>query len=581
MARIPRVALALWGMLAVAVAPVDAPAAEGPPEVALLAKAPADECYGGVGATYVAKDAAGCPSGRRPKVNQAYLWGLTKAGDDLWFGTAPNTLCLVLGEIVGRLGSEAPLETDAWACELGSSGFRAALPDPAALEPRLGDWRPPKLYRYRMASQRLEDVGRLLTGEDLARLHATLGIRSAGAIGRTVLLAGPALGAGGIGRAQAVNVFAFDATSGAFIASATLPQVSDVRRWIVVGDELYTAVGKPSGGGAVLRWNGDPDAPGTPETPSPSLFDFEEVGSLPAEGADLTEHRGRIYVTTWPVVEEGAVAAGVYRTPSLGRDGWLPASPAPLEEIWTADDYEPDPVTAKTYLGGAIASYDGRLVWGTMHAPFVGAVAHVRRHREQYGERLSAQDVLSAVGGTHRPTALFSAERLDEPNPRIRLLYGSEELPAYEPGAGWRLVPNRAHAAPELGEAGFDNPFNAYTWSLQATRRGLYVGTMDWSYLLGTAVSGLLTGIAGVPVPKSELPTGRFGADLLELRSLRRPALAISRTGLGNEANYGIRTMVADRQRLYVGTANPMNLLPRGGWELLELGPGVMVQRRR
>jgi len=43
------------------------------------------------------------------KVNQAYVWGLAKSGDDIWFGTAPNTHCLVLG---GYLGVTDPILTD-------------------------------------------------------------------------------------------------------------------------------------------------------------------------------------------------------------------------------------------------------------------------------------------------------------------------------------------------------------------------------------------------------------------------------------------------------------------------------------
>ncbi|AGL21060.1 hypothetical protein [Actinoplanes sp. N902-109] len=42
-------------------------------------------------------------------------------------------------------------------------------------------------------------------------------------------------------------------------------------------------------------------------------------------------------------------------------------------------------------------------------------------------------------------------------------------------------------------------------------------------------------------------------------------------TGAGNQLNYGFRNLVADGDDLYAGTANPMNLQPRGGWELLRL----------
>jgi hypothetical protein len=47
---------------------------------------------------------------------------------------------------------------------------------------------------------------------------------------------------------------------------------------------------------------------------------------------------------------------------------------------------------------------------------------------------------------------------------------------------------------------------------------------------------------------------------------------------VGNYANYGIRTMVSTDSALYLGSANPMNLMtdryddrPEGGWELIKL----------
>jgi hypothetical protein len=45
---------------------------------------------------------------------------------------------------------------------------------------------------------------------------------------------------------------------------------------------------------------------------------------------------------------------------------------------------------------------------------------------------------------------------------------------------------------------------------------------------------------------------------------------AVDKNGMNNPMNYGLRTMVSDAA-LYVGTANPMNLHPYGGWELIRL----------
>ncbi|WP_261771456.1 hypothetical protein [Myxococcus virescens] len=40
---------------------------------------------------------------------------------------------------------------------------------------------------------------------------------------------------------------------------------------------------------------------------------------------------------------------------------------------------------------------------------------------------------------------------------------------------------------------------------------------------------------------------------------------------MGNDTNDGVRTLVGDKKARCVGTANPMNLHPDGGWELLQL----------
>ncbi len=525
----------------------------------LLAKAEPDECYGGVGAAYFPMTVDGCPSGRSPKVNQAYVWGMTKIGSDLWFGTAPNTVCLVLGEILDRFGITVPVETDAFVCEYGQSGYRASLPDPDALDPRLGDWRPPQLYRYATDTGKLTDVGAGLAGDDLDRLDNTLGFRSAGSLGHTVLLAGPTL-SGGIGQeATAINVFAFNAASGRFIDSTTIPAYSDIRRWITVKGHLYTAVGKSGGGGALLRWNGDPDHPGTAANPSKSLFDFEEVGSIPTEGADLAKLKGRIYVTSWPIVGKDTETAGLYQSPEVGERG-LPATERPLRELWTVADYETDPLTAGTYLGGAVESFDGQLVWGTMHAPLVPALLHMFA----YG---ASADV---VGQTHRASAVFKGKRLESKDPKIRLLYGAKKLPTYDPGtAEFVSEPNNLGQKPKFGRTGFDNPFNLYTWSMAKTNRGLYVGTQDFSYVGAKILPAAI--YDEIATTQSD-PSIEHGGDLMLFKSLNKPAKPVSRTGVGNTTNYGIRTMIGQPHRLYLGTANPMNLLPTGGWELRRLG---------
>jgi len=268
----------------------------------------------------------------------------------------------------------------------------------------------------------------------------------------------------------------------------------------------------------------------------------------------------------------------VYRSPVVPAGG-LPASASELDEVWTVDEYEPDPVTAYTYGGGALASYDGKLVWGTMHVPGVAALAHFRFH----GNPSGADEIIAAALGTWRAVAVFSTDNAEAADPDVDLLYGNTTLPVYT-GTTWIIAPNKMLQTPKLGLAGFNDVFNNYTWAMGVTDRGLYVGTMDHSYLINKVLQPLLKTIAPPIVDDEEittlLPAGTPGADLMRFKSLDTRAITISRAGVGNYTNYGVRTMVAEPERLYVGTANPMNLMtdrkddvPEGGWELRVVGP--------
>ena len=97
----------------------------------VVARAQPDECFNGIGNPY--PPGPPCSEGK-PKVNEAYVWGLTKAetcGLELrqmfsaWFG--------------GILQSESvPIEAPSFVCEFGESQLVPPLPV------LIGDWRPPK-----------------------------------------------------------------------------------------------------------------------------------------------------------------------------------------------------------------------------------------------------------------------------------------------------------------------------------------------------------------------------------------------------------------------------------------------------
>src|SRR5579885_1846627 len=80
--------------------------------VQLLANAAPDECFSTIGGPPVPIGPNGCSQGQ-PKVNQAYVWGLTQEGTSMWYGTGSNVQCQVLGGYLGlTTGFEAPDATN-------------------------------------------------------------------------------------------------------------------------------------------------------------------------------------------------------------------------------------------------------------------------------------------------------------------------------------------------------------------------------------------------------------------------------------------------------------------------------------
>ena len=444
--------------------------------------------------------------------------------------------------------------TSEWICEFGRSHFIDDFTPPLeagvrTLPPSLGDWRPPQVYTWEPALQRLTE--RTPHGEPL--LNATLGMRSAGAAGDLVLLGGPNLGAnfrGGAG--SAIVLFAFRASNGDFLGAKAFPEFSNIRRWYTwappPGDkaaskqaapQLFTAVRAVQGPrGRVLRWTGTPAAP----------FTYEEVGTLTEEGGYITGHAGRLFVSTWSD-SSWTQLAGVWMSPPLGGRTGLDASDATSwTKVFSMDAYDPDDVVATSQYFGALQSFGRYLYVGTMTVPFTGAAAHMARR----GAAASAVGIANAARGV----AVFRGAGFGTPQQRFELLYGERYLPAWN-GLAW--VPTRTKLNPPLwGRSGFGNPWNTYIWSAETHRGRLYMGTYDWS------VSAQAAGVRG-----AEGAAAGHGADLWRFDDTASPAVAECVDGCGNPANFGIRNMVCDRNAtLYVGTANPMNRLANGGWEL-------------
>jgi hypothetical protein len=555
-------------------------------DVAMLAKAEPDECFIGIGEDNPYPfdfSAEACTNGV-PKINESYVFALAKAERQLWFGTAPNMGCLVYGTIADQgfpLGLPA-FGTDEWVCEYGE-GLFGQLRD---MPPSSGDWRPPSVYVFDTVTETTTEVA-----FDDPLKEETLGFRAAGYASNVVFMAGPTItGVGGPDASPGVNIFAFRRDTREFLGSREYPQFSNIRKMIRVRGTLYTGVllapseaesgdADSASRGAILRWAGSVDDP----------FQWEVVGLVDGDPVELALHRGRIFVSTWPdfgkVFDASYDYAGLWMSPYLGLDGLHFEDRDGWHKVWSVDEYEPDEVSARMYNGGALASFGGYLYWGTTHAPLSAGFAHT-----QYYDLLRPDnpdlvaDVLRALLGSHRPVSIFRGRFFGSAFQQTEVLYGLAtmptfiETPAREDEGFWLLLPNTM-GPPVFGTAGFGNFYNTYTWTMARSGGELFVGSMDWSYMLAKVMLPVIFADVIDPFPDIQLPGADYGGDLMVFPSASEPAEILFSNGIDNYGSYGTRTMVGTPGTLYLGMANAMNLLlnppesglPSGGWELLRL----------
>jgi hypothetical protein len=145
--------------------------------------------------------------------------------------------------------------------------------------------------------------------------------------------------------------------------------------------------------------------------------------------------------------------------------------------------------------------------------------------------------------------------------------------------------------------AGFGNPFNVYSWNMNAYKGCLYVGTLDLSvFVLGMLeknpellrffISIYAPGdLAFPPDVVDAIINSRFTPEVLELMKklfgggdLWKSCdgvhwMPVTLNGFGNFYNYGIREVIPVQKNgvdtaLAVGTANPFTGQPNGGCEV-------------
>jgi len=521
----------------------------------LLWQVAPDECFNGIGVDYPPINPDGTCSQGQPKANQSYIWSLVEAKGRLWFGTMANTACVLNG-----VRAVTPILDDTYVCEYGMSEYARTYPSLTDIQ---GDWRPPRIYSWDLASHTLTE-----REVDSPLLQTTLGLRSAGAVGDYVFLAG----ASRLG--DAVNFFAYNADTGKYLGACTRDDYNYVRGSALVDGVLYLGVGSLTHG-AILRWNG----------PAPSLatgYDycnqFVEVGRITANVANITRYVGadgkdRLAITTVPIRAsgDGSIAAragappadgnGVWVSPPIPEGGLTPDQANAWRQAWSPLQYDPDPVVSRYgYSIGAIKQFDGWVYWGTIHNQNSMALTIEQTCTKPFcfGVPANPREQRALNDGVYRSTSLWRGRNLEDPRTReIQLLYGESQLPVCCASAktfgmqptGW---------TPLYGPSGYGNRGNEYTWTMAVFDGHLFIGTYDASILQGSSSEE------------------EYGADLWRIDSSDSPAVNEDYSGLGDFRNYGIRALHAldDGSGVVAGMANPANLAPGGGWELRLLKEG-------
>jgi len=229
-------------IVALVAAPLEPASAQAPGgSVVEVQRAPATECYQGLGLPVLPISDGQCPSGSKPRVTESYAWGGTVAGDSVWYGTYPNALCSNMTAFSGPFAAVGvefpfPFETDEVACE-----FDTAVDPP--FPGTAGDARTTALYEYQWKTDTL--INRTPSMEESPDWYTIVGIRAMGAINGVVIAAGigPALGDGSQSTEPGVHLYAFDSRSKQLIGQQVYEQWNNVKGFLKYKGVLYMAVG--------------------------------------------------------------------------------------------------------------------------------------------------------------------------------------------------------------------------------------------------------------------------------------------------------------------------------------------------
>ncbi len=576
----------------------------GPVVSIVRGEAQPDECFLSIGKEILPIQNGVCPTGYRARTNQVYMWGFTtdQAQQSLWFASATLGFC---GNAVtyqatlaaAGLGAIAPFDSDELTCEFDQS--LAGQSDPSIGQN--GDLRPPVIYQYDLASNKL--INRTPDDPVIAELG---GIRSAGAIGDIVFLAGvTGLSSDPLAPGNVV-LLAFRSSTGEFLGSQEMAQYSNPKVFFRTSDNstLYagfalTDPADPRPGGTtptwgnVLRWTGTESDP----------FSWEVVGELPNQPTYLQVFEGRLVANSWPAgPPDEQLPATVEISPPLESEGLTPADAPNWQSAFSMGDFFPDHWKAIANIGGGLQELDGWLYFGTATGAGVGSFLTLAQYPNAV-DRSSVRDLVDFFQKGETAGHVWRIRNIGQPDQEIQLLYGSrtywtaiaDDSPR---GMHWELRENLLHQSPLFGEPGFGNRWQYYSaWGSAKFRGDVYMGGFDSQklvrdYLLNPQTDAL-NSIFGIDLPDAVLLQLRDeltgdpadnGADAWVFTNSRRPARPVTMTGFNNEDNWGARDWFAiGDQRLLVGTQGGWQYPPaadstdptprRPGWQLLELFP--------
>ena len=150
------------------------------------------------------------------------------------------------------------------------------------------------------------------------------------------------------------------------------------------------------------------------------------------------------------------------------------------------------------------------------------------------------------------------------------------ELIRIHPDKSWDLLVGDARETPDGFKTplsgympGFDNLFNGYFWRMCAHEGWLYMGTFEWSSVLGYANRRrwppAFAGIVNSLDPQNILDN-TSGFDLYRSHD-GESWVPVTTNGMGNPYNMGLRTLESTPHGLFIGTANPYGpkIMPLGG----------------